>query len=149
MSVVDMPKTAEAEAADEEKGGGRRKLILVVLLVLALLGGAGYWYFLKPSAKEPPPEPGLVSKLDAIQINLADDHYLKVGIALQATTDAHEEIDGSKALDETIRLFSGQSVDRLARPEYREKLKKKLEHRLEEAYHGEVMGVYFTDFVMQ
>jgi flagellar protein FliL len=148
MSVVDMPKTAEAEAADEEKGGGRKKLVLVAV-VLAVLAGAGYWFFLKPKGEEPPPEPGLVSKLDAIQINLADDHYLKVGIALQATTDAKEELDGSKALDETIRIFSGQSVDRLGRPEYREKLKKKLEHHLEEAYEGEVMGVYFTDFVTQ
>jgi flagellar protein FliL len=147
MSVVDMPKTAEAEAADEEKGGGRKKLVLVAV-VLAVLAGAGYWFFLKPKGEEPP-EPGLVSKLDAIQINLADDHYLKVGIALQATTDAKEELDGSKALDETIRIFSGQSVDRLGRPEYREKLKKKLEHHLEEAYEGEVMGVYFTDFVTQ
>ena len=45
-------------------------------------------------------------KLDAIQINLADDHYLKVGIALQASKDAGEELDGSKALDADDRRCS-------------------------------------------
>jgi flagellar FliL protein len=31
----------------------------------------------------------------------------------------------------------------------RAKLKKELEKELEHRYHGEVMGVYFTDFVTQ
>jgi len=63
--------------------------------------------------------------------------------------DAGEELDGSAALDETIDLFSGQAMEDLARRAYREKLKKELEHRLDEAYDGEVIGVYFTDFVTQ
>jgi flagellar FliL protein len=148
MSVMDMPKTDAAPAEEAEPKGGRKKLVLVVA-VLALVAGAAYWFVLKPDGGPSAPEPGAVVKLDAIQINLADDHYLKVGIALQATKDAGEELDGSKALDETIALFSGQSTERLAKPAYREKLKAKLEHRLEEAYEGEVMGCYFTDFVTQ
>ncbi len=88
-------------------------------------------------------------KLDAIQINLADDHYLKVGIALQASKAAGEELDGSKALDQTIDLFSGQSMTDLSRRAFRDKMKTNLEKRLDEAYDGEVIGVYFTDFVSQ
>ena len=149
MSVVDLAKPAEATGEEAAaSGGGRKKKLLLVVLVLALVGGAGYWFFLKPAGPTEP-EPGVVLKLDAIQINLADAHYLKVGIALQASKDAGEELDGSAALDETIDLFSGQAMEDLARRAYREKLKKELEHRLDEAYDGEVIGVYFTDFVTQ
>ena len=148
MSVVDLAKPAEATGEEAAASGGGRKKLLLVVLVLALVGGAGYWFFLKPSGPTEP-EPGVVLKLDAIQINLADAHYLKVGIALQASKDAGEELDGSAALDETIDLFSGQAMEDLSRRAYREKLKKELEHRLDEAYDGEVIGVYFTDFVTQ
>jgi flagellar FliL protein len=140
---TDAPEGEEAEA-----GGGKKKLIIVVVVV-ALVAGAGYWFFLKPSGPTPPPVAGVVIKLDPIQINLADSHYLKVGIALQATKKAGEEVDGSKALDQTIALFSGESVAKLSRPAYRTKMKKELEHHLDDAYEGEVMGVYFTDFVTQ
>lgn len=144
-----MSKKAEESEATEK--GGKGKLIIIVVVALLLVGGAGYWFVLKPkgSTKEAKPDPGVVVKLDSIQINLADDHYLKVGIALQASKDAGEELDGSKALDQTIALFSGQSMEDLARRSFRDKMKKNLEHRLDEAYEGEVIGVYFTDFVSQ
>jgi flagellar FliL protein len=148
MSVVDIAKTPEG-LDEDEPGGGKKKLVIILVLVVAL-AGAGYWFFLKPSGgAEKAPEPGAVVKLDAIQINLADGHYLKVGIALQASKAAGEELDGSKALDQTIELFSGQSQEDLAKRAFREKMKSTLEHRLDEAYEGEVIGVYFTDFVSQ
>ena len=149
MSVVDLAKPAEATGEETAASGGGRKKLLLGVLVLALVGGAGYWFFLKPAGGPAEPEPGVVLKLDAIQVNLADAHYLKVGVALQASKDAGEDLDGSAALDETIDLFSGQAMEDLARRAYREKLKKELEHRLDEAYEGEVIGVYFTDFVTQ
>jgi flagellar FliL protein len=86
--------------------------------------------------------------MEPIQVNLAGGHYLKIGIALQLTAAAHEA-DGSAALDATIDLFSGKDMSELTRPESREKLKHELEKELEHAYHGDVMGVYFTDFVTQ
>jgi flagellar FliL protein len=150
MSVVDLAKPDEVTEEEVVASGGGKKKLLLVVLVLALVGGAGYWFFLKPAGgAEKEPEPGAVVKLDAIQINLADAHYLKVAIALQASKDAGKELDGSQALDETIDLFSGQSMDDLSRRSFREKMKKELEHRLDEAYEGEVIGVYFTDFVTQ
>jgi flagellar FliL protein len=141
----------EAETVDGEQtkaGGGRKKLLLVVL-VLALAGAAAWWFMLRPASAKEAPHPGEVVKLEAIQVNLTDGHYLRIGIALQATDKVKEELDGSKALDATIELFTGESQDQLARKPYRDGLKKKLEHRLEEAYEGEVMKVYFTDFVTQ
>lgn len=149
MSVLDMPKTAEPAAAPEK---GKSKKMLIVVLVVALLGGgAGYWFLLKPtgSAKPKPPDPGVVVKLDAIQVNLADDHYLKLGLALQASKAAGEEVDGAKALDAAIEVFSGRDKDKLGEREYRERLKKTLEKDLEHLYEDEVIGVYFTDFVTQ
>lgn len=145
MSQIDVAMGDELEA---EAGGGKKK-ILIVLLVLALAGAAAWWFLLRPASAEEAPHPGAVVKLEAIQVNLADGHYLRIGIALQATDAVEEELDGSKALDATIELFTGQSQEQLAKKPYRDGLKEKLTHRLEEAYEGEVMQVYFTDFVTQ
>jgi flagellar FliL protein len=140
--------TAEGEET-AAKGGGKKKLIVVLVLLLAV-GGAAYWFVLKPKSSGPKkPDPGVVVPLDAIQVNLADDHYLKIGLALQASKSAGQEVDGSKALDETIAIFSGQNMQDLARRAYREKLKKSLEKRLDKDYEGDIIGVYFTDFVTQ
>ena len=147
MSVTTMPPAAGAKAAEEPERKGGKKKIVIALVALLAIGGAAYWFVLRPTP-EPKPEPGEVVSLEPIQINLEGGHYLKIGIALQLTTTAHEA-DGSKALDATIELFSGESQEQLARKPYRDALKKKLEHRLEEAYEGEVMKVYFTDFVTQ
>jgi flagellar protein FliL len=139
----------EAEVEGAEQSGSRGRKILVLGVVVALAAGAVWWFMLRPASAEPAPEPGEVVALDPIQVNLADSHYLRIGIALQATADVEHEVEGSKALDATIELFTGQQQEDLARKPYRDKLKKQLEHALDEAYHGEVMGVYFTDFVTQ
>lgn len=145
MSVVDI--TAEESTETEEKSG-RKKLVLVGLLVVAVAAAAGWWFLLKPAAPSRP-EPGTVLKLDAIQVNLAEGHYLRIGLALQEAKGAPADLDGSKALDATIELFSGQPMDQLARTASRDHLKSVLVHRLDKLYDGEVIGVYFTDFVMQ
>ncbi|MGA9748840.1 MAG: flagellar basal body-associated FliL family protein [Nocardioides sp.] len=138
----------EAEAPEKKKGGKKKLLMIVVVLLLG--GGAAWWFMLRPASAEEELVPGEVHPLEAIQINLQDDHYLRIGLALQAVEGGgHGEFDGSKALDATIEIFTGESKDDLAETEYRHKLKKKLEHELEELYHHEVMGVYFTDFVTQ
>ena len=137
------------DGEETEAGGGGKKKLLVVLVVLVLAGVATWWFMLRPASAEEAPTPGEVVKLEAIQVNLADGHYLRIGIALQATDEVKEELDGSKALDATIELFTGERQEQLARKPYRDDLKKKLEHRLEETYEGEVMKVYFTDFVTQ
>lgn len=145
MSSATLDKPAEAET--EAKGGGKKKLIIIVLVVALVGAGAGWFFFLKPSAPKEP-EPGEVMTMEPIQINLADGHYLRIGVALQLTADAHEA-DGSKALDATIALFSGLEQSELIKDKQREELKKELEKELDHAYHGDVMEVYFTEFVTQ
>ena len=130
------------------KGGGKKKLVIIVLLV-AVLGGAGYWFFLQPtSGAAPAPKPGAVVALEPIQVNLADGHYLSIGIALQLTEGA-AEADGSKALDAVISLYSGRNIADLIKPKARAELKKELKAELSDLYDKEVMDVYLTQFVTQ
>jgi flagellar FliL protein len=138
-------KTAET-TTDEEKKGGKKKIILICVALLVVVG-AVYWFFLKPAGPTPPPEPGEIVTLDSTQINLAGDHYLRLGMALQLTTAAHEA-DGSKALDAAIELFSGKKLAQIEGHK-RDDLKKELVVELKHLYHGEVMDVYFTEFVTQ
>ena len=148
MSATAPPAAQTTPPPVEEAKGGRKKLVMVLVVVL-LAGAAAYWFLLRPApAGADEPAPGEVVRLDPIQVNLSGGHYLKIGVALQLTADAHEA-DGAMALDATIDTFSGRSMDSLTRPESREKLKAKLEKELEHRYHGDVMGVYFTDFVTQ
>ena len=134
------------DETEEATGGGKKKLVIVLALLL-VLGGAGYWFFLKPSAPKEP-EPGEVVTLEPIQVNLADGHYLRIGVALQFTADAaHPE--GSKALDAVIDLFSGEEQAELVKAAHRKELKHELEETLHHDYHGEVLEVYFTEFVTQ
>ncbi|MBO9523555.1 MAG: flagellar basal body-associated FliL family protein [Nocardioidaceae bacterium] len=141
MTVTAMPPATEQAAPPKS----RKKLVVIVVAVLAL--GAGGWWFMKP-APAGPPKPGEVVKLEPVQINLAAEHYLRIGIALQLVQGA-TEADGSKALDATIGVFSGLPMAEVNDPKHRVALKKELEKQLSELYEKDVMGVYFTEYVTQ
>jgi flagellar FliL protein len=150
MSVTAMPGAQVADATTDKAEGEKPKKSkkkLVIILLVVLLGAGGGWFELRPQ-KAGPPTPGTVLPLDSIQINLSGEHYLRIGIALQLVNGS-KEADGSKALDAAIDEFSGQSIDRLAKPGTRDTLKADLLKKLEKSYAGEVMGVYFTEFVTQ
>jgi flagellar FliL protein len=139
------------DAAGQAKGGGRKKMMIVAVVALVTLAAA-YMLVLKPKDKPaapPKPTPGAVVKLEPITINLAAGHFLKLGLSLQATADAGEEVPGAKALDAAIDLFSGQTVDSLAKRDGREKAKATLLKEISERYENKVYDIYFTDFVMQ
>jgi flagellar protein FliL len=128
----------------------KKKLIIIVVLVI-LVGGVGYKFTLgkgAPAAK-PALVAGKVVPLESINLNLAGGHYLKLGLALQATTLATEDPDGSKALDIAIALLSNRSLTEIATTPDRAKYKKELVTKVKEAYEDEVMDVYFTEFVTQ
>ena len=141
-------KSTEKDAAEEPKGRfGLVSKLVIGLVALALVGAGTWWFVLRPG---PPvePEAGQIVTLDSIQINLAEGHYLRLGLALQLTADV-EEIEGSQAMDAAIALFSGRKMEVLSQQANREQLKEQLAHTLDERYDGEVMGVYFTEFVTQ
>ncbi|KGM09320.1 flagellar basal body-associated FliL family protein [Cellulomonas bogoriensis] len=149
--------TPEPEAAPA--GGKKKRLAIVLVAILALGGGAGYWFMIGPGAgeaeagtekAEKPPEPGKVQLVESVSINLAGGHYLRLGLGLQLTKDnSYGTVDTARALDIAIALFSGQAVSDVNDPEGREELKAELLSRLQDAYRGEVIDVYFTDYVTQ
>jgi flagellar protein FliL len=148
-----MSKSDEAttEAAPKKS---KKKLIIIVAAAVLLLGGGGGAYFMmsgspsKPAAK-PKPVPGKVIPLDAITINLAGGHYLKIHIALQATASAGDTVDGSQALDLTVAEFSNKDMATYSSAEGRAKAKEELLTAVEKAYEDKIMDIYFTEFVMQ
>ncbi|GAA3261191.1 flagellar basal body-associated protein FliL [Dactylosporangium siamense] len=146
----------EKPATEEAPKKGKKKLIMIIAIAVVLLGGgAGGYLMLKPSSAtaEKAPEPGVVVPLDAITINLADGHYLKLRLSLQATAAAAEPPDGSKALDIAIDLYSNREMAELMSNAERERLKAELKEKIEKAYtvakEKEIMDVYFTSFVIQ
>ena len=146
--------TAAPPATDEAgqaKGGGRKKMIIIAV-VAVVAAAAVYLLVLKPkdaAAGPPKPTPGAVVKLDPITVNLAAGHFLKLGLSLQASADAGEEVSGAKALDAAIELFSGRTVESLAKSDGREKAKAALIKEVADRYENKVYDIYFTDFVMQ
>jgi flagellar FliL protein len=147
--------TAAPEAADAPAKKGKSKLLMIIVLVL-VVAGAAYWFVLKPkdpgaaAAAPPPAEKGEVVPLEPIYINLAQGHFLKLGIALQATKAADvKHMDGSEALDSAIEVFSGLELEELSQTEVRAEHKAELVEMVVESYEDHVMDVYFTEFVMQ
>jgi flagellar protein FliL len=143
----DAPGAAEVVP---EKKKSKKKLIIILVVVL-LVAGVGYKMTLGKSKPTGPVKPvkGAVLKLDSVSLNLAGGHFLKLGIALQETNKAGAEFDGSQATDIAISQFSGMTMENLSVPAKREAAKKEYLEKLEKVYEGEVMDVYFTEFVMQ
>lgn len=139
----------------EESGGGKKKLIMILVVVLLVAAGAAYFFlFAGGEAEAEEPVAGGVLALDSVAVNLAGGGYLKVGVALQLVESdgggGHGGAtgpDGSKAKDIIIATFSqAQPTDVNGA---RDALKAALEERIIEAYHGEVMGIYYTEYVTQ
>ncbi|WNM24562.1 flagellar basal body-associated FliL family protein [Demequina capsici] len=155
------PTPAPEEPKDDGKGGGRKRLLsMIVGLVVLVAAGAAYWFLAGPGAASstadgaaaeatPAPELGAIQTVDAISVNLDSGHYLRLGLGLQLTADVKEDVDTAKALDAAIALFSGRTQDELSDDTVREQLKQELGAELTDLYDGEVVGVYYTDFVTQ
>ena len=139
---------ADAAPAPKSK---KKKLLMAVAAGLLLAAGVGGYLIMgqSGSTEKAKPKPGVVVALEPVTVNLSDGHYLKIKLALQATADAAEEPDGSKALDLAIEQFSEYDLGTLSTVAGRHAAKDKLRSALKEAYEGEIMDVYFTEFVMQ
>jgi flagellar FliL protein len=145
----DKDKDAAAEGAP--KKSKKKLFIMVGALVVALAAGGGGYVMLAPKKAEAKPAPvaGKVAPLEAITVNLADGHFLKLKMSLQATAEAKELPDGSKAQNLAIDMFSNRTVAELSSNTERQRAKAELTEQVNKAYKEEVMDVYFTEFVMQ
>jgi len=157
----------DAPAAEEPGIGAKKerkkpkKIVLIIGAVAVLaIAGAAYFFFLKPAPDpnaapppEPAPIPGAILTIEPVSVNLADGHYLRLGLGLQlvAGGGGHGETgpDPAHALDLAIAMYSGHTVAEVSDPATRDALKAELLAELEHAYEGEVMDVYLTDYVTQ
>jgi flagellar FliL protein len=152
-----MAKDDKKANSGEEAPKSKKKLMIIIIVAVVVLAGGGYGGYLAFAPKKssatatatPSLTPGVVVVLDAITINLADGHYLKLKMSLQATADAGTELDGSQALDLAISQYSNVSEATLMSNAQREKTKAELLKKVEKAYKDKVMDIYFTTFVIQ
>ena len=152
-ATTEAPPATPAEPPPAKRS--RRRLLVVVLVVALVAAGGAAWYLLGRGdatgapAPEPAPQAGEVVQVQAVSVNLADGHYLRLGLGLQLTADAHAVPDTSRALDLAIALYSGRTVGEVLDPATRDALKAELAEQLSAAYEGEVMDVYLTNYVTQ
>ena len=148
-----MSKDKNAETEETEGKGGKKKLMLILLVVVLAAAGAGYFFVFTGSGNAAAEEPvaGEVLSLDPIAVNLAGGGYLKIGVTLQFTEEgssAHEgALDGSKAQDLVISTFSQANPADVTGA--RDALKQALKKKIIEAYDGEVMDIYYNQYVTQ
>ena len=147
----------EKDTAEAPKKSNKMLLIIVVAVVALLGGGAGAFFMMKGDKAEAAAEPekgAVVAIEEALTVNLADGHYLKVGFALQQTTDAEgHELDTSEALNLAIDEYTGKTVAELSTEKGRTHAKEELLKKIVAVYTEEdkpmVMDLYFTTFVIQ
>ena len=150
MSTKEKNDTDEAPAK-----GGKKKLLLIGLVVLLAAAGAAYFFLFSSSGEAEAEEPvaGDVLPLEPIAVNLAGGGYLKIGVTLQFTEEGSaaghggSAPDGSKATDLIISTFSQAAPADVVGA--REALKAALEEKIVEAYHGDVMDIYYNEYVTQ
>ncbi|MBW3083918.1 hypothetical protein KEM60_00100 [Austwickia sp. TVS 96-490-7B] len=156
----DKDDAAEGEAP---KGGNKKMLIVIAATALVVMIAAGVVFKMMMAPQEAPKDPAkemgaVVPLTDDMTLNLSDGKYLKMKLALQlseeATTKAGGEkalkaFDGSKARDAAISVLGHYTMQQLLKPENKEKAQEDLTKEVKERYEGQVLKVYFTDFVMQ
>ena len=165
-------KAAPAAEGEEQAPKSKKKMVIggVGALVLffaggKVMGGGGETKTIIKIVNTTTTIPeGEVVTLDAITMNLADGHVLKVGIGFQLEYEAHAgggeghsaapvaEGDPTKgyarALDIAIDELGSHTMEELS-GEGRLAAKEALVKRLEKTFHGKIEDVYFHQFVMQ
>jgi flagellar FliL protein len=147
----------KSDSEDGEKGS-RLRIVVVVLAIMLI--AAGVYMFLGNGSSNAPAsvqpvavaaiDKGEVIKLEPIFINLKNERFLKVGLALQTTlTGDDAELDGSIALDAAIEVFSNKDLEQLVTESGRAQIKEDLLTLVTEKYGAQVIDIYFTEFVMQ
>ena len=156
--------------ADKGGKGGKGKIVLVLMLLLGaaagytLKGGGGGAEAASGPTTTAAPEPGVMVSIEPLSLNLADGHYLKVGIAVQLVDGAIEgaghgagaEISeewlaehGPMVRDLVISELGGVHIAELASADARDVVRHTLLEKANERLHESVYAIYFTEFIMQ
>lgn len=176
-----MGKKKKGEEGTEEEssssgGGGGSKMMPAAMISIALVA-AGYFVGGRGGGTAPAvavtattvahePTVDNVVDLDAVNVNLADGHYLRVAISIGMGAGHHDEAAAADsghgaaeatvtteptapAADLVLSTFSGKTIDELSTLEGRIAARDHLLEGLKEFYGEEVITVFFTEFVMQ
>lgn len=171
-----MPTTGTTPVTDESaaKGGGALRLVMVSVLSLSI-AAAGYFIGGRGGGdaaatdvaadhveEEVEPEIESILDLDAVNVNLTDDHYLRVAISLglghieeESSSDGHgteevAEFPSAPAADLVLTTFAERSMAELSEPAGRSAARAELEAHLKEYYGDDVIvTIFITEFVMQ
>jgi flagellar protein FliL len=178
MVMSDKPAPTEPNADEAPKKKSKRKLFIAVGLCVVLAGvaymlvgrgGAGADVATDGTTADTVATPAALEfteivDMPAININLADGHYLRVAVSLGlhsleeeeavAEAPAEETAEGSSipiapAADIIVATFSGRTMATLATTEGRDEAKLALTTQIVEHYGETVASVFFTEFVMQ
>jgi flagellar FliL protein len=162
----------EAQAPPKKKS--KKGLVAgVVILILGVGAGGGYFLTSKSDSASKVPatttttEFAKIVRLEPFTTNLTDGRVAKVGLAMavigepksehikalllpEAEVNAKSPLGGeeSEALDIAIKVVGSKTYDELSAIDGREHAKEEIKKEVVEAYHGDVVDVYFTTFVM-
>jgi len=150
------PGAKTGASGDEAAGKGKfrsMKVKLAALLVLLLVGGAIAKFTVlaspaKAAGKPAAPAKGPVVPMDEMTLNLADGHYLRLKIALQAAKGTSTELDTSEAAQALIDTYSNQTVAQLTGDAGRNRAKQAFLGKLGKLYPKKFLDAYYTEFVM-
>ena len=121
-------------------------------MALVLVAALGFVVKTKVMAKPAgpvAPVPGAVLPATGMYINLADNHFLKLGLGLQESASAPKTTDASAAQQAAIFLFLNKNMNDLMDPKKLEALRQQLVAQVVKETNGDIYDVKFTDFVMQ
>lgn len=161
-----MAKPEDTEAEEPAKGSRKRLVAIVLVLVVATAGigfkvlGSGTAPAAADASAPPTTEPhGQVTAIESITVNLADGHFLKVGLAFEIHKGKQYppksvEIDSytkgfAREVDASIMILSTFTYDQLVAPDGKVYAKAALNERLSEVSDGAIRDVLFHEFVMQ
>lgn len=162
---AEAPETPPADSPPKTK---RKMLIPVMVIALAVLGGGamaggfiGGGLFgadealadgeegAAPTPTPTPSELGVLVELDAVTLNLAEGRFLKLAVAIELAPGIVEPPPTAPIYDEVIEVFGPMTFDQLSQAPVRSDTKTQLLDRLSTTYGEDIVGVYYTEFVMQ
>lgn len=155
-------KTTDDATGDDAdaKGGGKKKFVIIAAVLAVGVGGYMYGSGSAPAEVAAttttlPPALALGPMVDmpAVNLNLADGHYLRVAVTLalapEVAAEEAKSFNGAVAKDLTVSTLSGRTIEDLATAKGRDEAKEDLAKEIEAAYGEMVVGVFFTDFVTE
>ncbi len=163
-----MPDPEVQDVSQPKKGFSPLILIVIALIILLLSGGGFLFLTMKSSAttkdvssqekkENEKKKPGIFYNFDdAFIVNLAEvnaERYLKVTPVLELDNeDVIEEINQKlpQVKDILISIFSSKGLDEVMPLAGKERLKQEIIDKVNEILSkGKIIGVYFSEFVIQ